>query len=47
MELKNKIPAPVGDVQRVARALLSWLNGFPDKPVKRLRLNIWKVKISV
>ncbi len=26
MELKNKIPAPVGDVQKVARALLSWLN---------------------
>lgn len=36
MELKNKIPAPVGDVQKVARALLSWLNGFPDKPVKKI-----------
>lgn len=33
---KENIPAPVGDVQNVARALLSWLNEFPDKPVRRI-----------
>lgn len=36
--LKNKepTPAPVGDVQKVARALWSWLNGFPNKPAGRI-----------
>lgn len=31
-----KIPVPVDDAQKVGRALLSWLNGFPDKPVRRI-----------
>lgn len=30
------IPAPVDDVQKVARALWSWLNGYPDKPAGKI-----------
>ncbi len=30
------IPAPIEDVQNVARALWSWLNGYPDKPAGRI-----------
>lgn len=32
----KKMLVPAEDEQKVARALLSWLNGFPDKPVRRI-----------
>lgn len=32
----KKILVPIDDEQKVARALLSWLNGFPEKPVRRI-----------